>query len=1242
MEAILEWRDPTTTKEVRQFLGSTLYYREYIRNYSDMAMPLYDLIKKGVIVESEWKDDVHGEAVKKLKQALTTKPVLMSIDPNRPFRLKIDACRKGRGIGCILEQPDDEGKWHPVSYYSTSLNKAEREYSATELECKALHDCILHYSTYLKYIPQFEVFTDHNALKYMVKSDKAITNGRLMRYLMDLQGYNFALYYRKGTENQDADAVSRLLRTSDDPNFLNEDDLNTETGTVTEQEIKEALKLEKVTEKAKKEYVKQMKKVSKQELREMSEIVDRILAEGVENLESVSGRKKFLNNLKQMNFQTREKEIVETIEETLPTMERTVAPELTEFVHQLMIHGESGYSDSQEEDIIILPDCHGNEEINYGGYDRMPREEWDELMVNYIAAAIKKRRHGKSPIELRRAREDIIRRVRSNSDPIEMVMNTQMAHCIKKYKLREKTTVNYGLCEKTQPNLREKSDPPSRDSVSKAMERKRKEGYQRCEVRESLIDNAGLGLFAKKGMKENEIICSYEGTEITQEQLNNSYGDRDYVASAYCEPGSAVLKFIDARGRDDCYGRYANDPLDDLIVNAKIQWREGKMVLVAMVEIEEGDEIYVSYSRDYWYSRLEKLSGELQKRVRRRYPGEKKVNFREEGIEIDMKYEYMGSTTKKEKKKERAVPLKKGMITKGINIKPPAKNLLTRLKEDAFEATKALEDNGQEEKEIADRRLIKMEDYTHENVDQCEELAQELRIVLEGRKYVDNENGKLYEISRIRYEDEYGMVIGFRKPLHGTRDAEDDYANAVYGRDGLFELSELYLIQHPEERITTPWPQSRSEWADRQMEDENLRDIINQIRGSPTREVIVERERYTFMEVEKDTADMLVIKQEGKNGWIKKCMVPEKLKTLALRIHHEGLSHFGKGRMLATMKQSYHWKGMEKDVDGHVKACINCKLRKSYQRRARVPIVHYGRTERVLDRVHMDLTGPLRKTKEGHSYILVIKDFLTKYVWLVPLRDKTMEEVAIAFVNDFICQAGIPSMVVSDRGNEFVNKVMKHVARILNIMKISTTPYNPRADGFVENHNKTLKDQLFHYIDTLKQDDWDLYLPVVQFMYNTTVSLTTGYTPMFLMTGREARHPSNEHMEKRGMTARDECVDNEFVHNLVKLMSTIHIEVATKQMYNKESMDIICRRPLEFVEYEPGQRVFRVRRPVSSFLSGTSLDHLQKRQKEKVSMKLLERFEGPYIIIRKINPVLYDLEIDGKEVRVHAVNMKPY
>ena len=91
----------------------------------------------------------------------------------------------------------------------------------------------------------------------------------------------------------------------------------------------------------------------------------------------------------------------------------------------------------------------------------------------------------------------------------------------------------------------------------------------------------------------------------------------------------------------------------------------------------------------------------------------------------------------------------------------------------------------------------------------------------------------------------------------------------------------------------------------------------------------------------------------------------------------------------------------------------------------------YDSTKRPLDRVHIDLTGPLRTTKGGHKYIMVIKDFLTKYVWLIPLGSKTAEEVAENFVSKFVCQAGVPERLVSDRGNEFVNKILKAVSRVM-------------------------------------------------------------------------------------------------------------------------------------------------------------------------------------------------------------------
>jgi hypothetical protein len=296
----------------------------------------------------------------------------------------------------------------------------------------------------------------------------------------------------------------------------------------------------------------------------------------------------------------------------------------------------------------------------------------------------------------------------------------------------------------------------------------------------------------------------------------------------------------------------------------------------------------------------------------------------------------------------------------------------------------------------------------------------------------------------------------------------------------------------------------------------------------------------------------------------------------------------------------------------------------------------YNAVNRPLDRVHMDLIGPLPSTQNGNRYILVIKDYLTKYVWLIPLKGKTATEIAEAYVTRFICQAGIPDMVVSDRGNEFVNSLMKNVSKIMDINRISTTPYNPRSDGFVENHNKTLKDQLFNYIDTLKQNDWDIYLPTVQLLYNTTVSLSTGYSPMLLMTGRESKMPSFNHMESVAGSLQPEMLNNEYVRGLINAMRDYHECTLNQTEKNKLRFNVRVKQPLEFVEYEVGQKFMLVRRPISEFKS------VDDEQAYKISMKLVERYEGPYTITKKVNPILYETNIEGELKRVHAIHMKPF
>ena len=217
VEAITNLADPEDVTAVRCFLGSTSFYRQYIPQYADVALPLYDLTKKNVNVKKLWRPEIHGHAMERLKEALRKAPVLRYIDNSKPFVIHLDASKTKRGIGGVLMQHDDAGQLHPVEYFSRKLTPAERNYSATDLECKALRDVILHWHIYLSSGRKFEVHSDHNCLKYMVHSVTATLNPRLLGYLMDLQSYRFALHYKKGVENVVADMLSRLWQIGDVP-----------------------------------------------------------------------------------------------------------------------------------------------------------------------------------------------------------------------------------------------------------------------------------------------------------------------------------------------------------------------------------------------------------------------------------------------------------------------------------------------------------------------------------------------------------------------------------------------------------------------------------------------------------------------------------------------------------------------------------------------------------------------------------------------------------------------------------------------------------------------------------------------------------------------------------------------------------------------------------------------------------------------------------------------------------------
>ena len=151
--------------------------------------------------------------------------------------------------------------------------------------------------------------------------------------------------------------------------------------------------------------------------------------------------------------------------------------------------------------------------------------------------------------------------------------------------------------------------------------------------------------------------------------------------------------------------------------------------------------------------------------------------------------------------------------------------------------------------------------------------------------------------------------------------------------------------------------------------------------------------------------------------------------------------------------------------------------------------------------VAADILGPVILAKKSQArYILVISDLYTKYAVAVPLKD-----MATSLVEECILRFGAPDTLHTDQGTNFNSEVMKDICQVFMIDKTRTSPYYPQGNSQVERFNRDCR----YHIEILrrKTQEWDMYLPYVTFVYNTTVHKTLGTTPFSMLYGKEAQYP---------------------------------------------------------------------------------------------------------------------------------------
>lgn len=362
----------------------------------------------------------------------------------------------------------------------------------------------------------------------------------------------------------------------------------------------------------------------------------------------------------------------------------------------------------------------------------------------------------------------------------------------------------------------------------------------------------------------------------------------------------------------------------------------------------------------------------------------------------------------------------------------------------------------------------------------------------------------------------------------------------------------------------------------------------------------------------------------GRDGPIYQALVPLSERRNVLYFCHDfkGAGHLGYKKTLEKVKSKYFWPGCRKDVRGYVMGCNQCSKRKNPNKSKRAPmgIVETGVP---MERIATDILGELPRTNAGNRYILVVSDYFTKWTESFAMPNMEAQTVAKILVEEVIARFGVPNQIHSDQGRQYESQLFQELCQLLRIQKTRTTPYHPQSDGMVERFNKTLATMLSTYVNEF-HSDWDEYLPYVMQAYRSAVHETTGYTPNFLMLGREVSTPLDLMYE---LPYQAKVVPrNEWVWILQEKMEEAHkiVRNSVKQAMGRQK--IYHDRKLAFEKFKAGDQVF-VYFPV---------------RKPGRSSKLTSFWHGPFQILNKCSDLTYRVNCGsrGKEQVVHVDRLR--
>lgn len=356
--------------------------------------------------------------------------------------------------------------------------------------------------------------------------------------------------------------------------------------------------------------------------------------------------------------------------------------------------------------------------------------------------------------------------------------------------------------------------------------------------------------------------------------------------------------------------------------------------------------------------------------------------------------------------------------------------------------------------------------------------------------------------------------------------------------------------------------------------------------------------------------------------------VPEILHAV-LREHHDSPTsgHQGFARTFASLSSRFFWPKMNKTVRSYISSCDECQRNKASNVKPMGLASPLDIPSSPWESISMDFIGPIEESKAGHNFIWVVVDRLSKMAHFVPtVSSIDAPEVARLFVENVFRLHGTPRSIISDRDPRFQGHFWKELFSILDCKLNISTSYHPQTDGQTERANRTVIEMLRSYVRDNGQD-WHLYLPLLEFAYNSARNVSTGFSPFELNGAALPRVPSSL------LFPVDLCDKNPAAESFVETLGARLLAARDNLLAAQEIQSRITNEARSAKDLRVGQWVM------------IKAEHFNSSGSSILSSKFKPRWLGPFEISRMLSDVTVKLNLPvGAKFNstVHVSMLKPY